>query len=185
MKIVAGLGNPGTKYQRTRHNAGFKAVKYIARKAKIKNTDYQHHAIQAEGQLWAEKIVLAQPCTYMNKSGLAVKKLLQNYEVTPDDLIILHDDLDLPQGKIRIKSGGGSAGHRGLESIIEYLGTADFHRIRIGIGRPPRGVEVSHFVLNKFSEQEKEIMERAYEQIFAALECIFKEGLQAAMNQFN
>ena len=185
MKLVVGLGNPGTEYKRSRHNAGFQALKTIAEKAGINRTSYNKIALQAEGRLCDEEIVLAQPCTYMNKSGRAVKKILYQYGEKPENLIILHDDLDLPLGRIKIKFSGGSAGHNGIKSISEHLETADFYRIRIGIGRPPEGIEVTQFVLGRFSREEYKIMRKVYENIFSALKIILQDGFQTAMNEYN
>ncbi|MFW5984987.1 MAG: aminoacyl-tRNA hydrolase [Halanaerobiaceae bacterium] len=185
MKLVVGLGNPGNKYAGTRHNVGFQALKFIAGEYGIGDTDFRNNALQASGEIAEKKVVLAQPTTYMNKSGRAVKKLLAEYNLDPADLLVIHDDLDLPVGKIRIKVGGSSAGHNGLKSIIKNLNTRDFNRIRIGIGRPREGVEIRNFVLTTFSSEEKKKIEQSYEEVAAALKVILLEGYQKAMNDFN
>lgn len=185
LKLIVGLGNHGAKYAKTRHNTGFRAVKTIADEIGIQETDYRRNALWAEGEIAGRPVVLAQPCSYMNKSGPVVRKLLNEFELSPPDLIVIHDDLDLPVGKIRIKWGGSTAGHRGLDSIVNSIRTREFGRIRLGIGRPPKEVEVSSYVLTDFSEKEEELISEACSKTVSALEVLLKEGYQMAMNDFN
>ncbi len=186
MKLVIGLGNPGKKYAGTRHNAGFQAIHKIADHFNFKKPDYRLNALIAKGSIASSNIILAQPCSYMNKSGRVVKKIVEYYNIEVDNLIIIYDDLDLPTGKIRIKTRGSSGGHKGLNSIIFHLGTREFARIRIGIGRPPDDTfKITDYVLTGFTTEEKDKMLEAYEKTTSAIEVICKEDYQEAMNQFN
>lgn len=185
MKIVVGLGNPGRKYERTRHNAGFMAVDELARIAGIDLGLEKCHALLGKGALGTEKIVLAEPQTYMNDSGRSVAALLKDAYASAGDLIVLHDELDLATGVVRVKIGGGHGGHNGLRSIIEYLGTADFIRVRIGIGRPLPGMDTADYVLSPFPAEERDAAAKATANAAEAARVIALEGVTKAMNQFN
>src|SRR4030042_15951 len=139
MKLIGGLGNPGYLYSRNRHNIGFMCVSYLAKKHNIPFDRKQGHARTGIGNIGRYKAVVARPQTYMNASGESVNALLKRLNVKPSDLIVIHDDLDLPVGKIRLRLGGSSGGHKGIDSIIARIGTRDFHRIRVGVGRPDSG----------------------------------------------
>lgn len=185
MKAVVGLGNPGEKYARTRHNIGFRAVSNLADKFSIKADQLKCHSLLGEGSVGDKKIVLAQPLTYMNNSGKAVWSLVKSYNLSKDDLIIIYDDLDLPLGKMRIKNKGSSGGHNGLKSIINYLDRTDFTRIRIGIGSPPEGVDVVDYVLGYFLDEEDDIIEQTLSDISGAVELIEEKSVEEAMNKYN
>ncbi len=185
MKIIVGLGNPGRKYEHTRHNAGFMAIDELARLLRIELLQEKHHALIGKARMGPEEAILAKPQTYMNESGRAVGALLRSAYAEASDLIVLHDELDLALGAVRIKAGGGHGGHNGLRSIIEHTGTADFVRVRIGIGRPEQGIDPADYVLSPFLAGERqavpEIMARAAE----AARAIVVEGPARAMNSFN
>jgi len=185
MKIVVGLGNPGRKYERTRHNAGFMAVDELARAAGIDLSQEKCHALLGKGSLGTEKVVLAEPQTYMNDSGRSVAALLKDSYASAAELIVLHDELDLAAGVVRVKTGGGHGGHNGLRSIIEYLGTADFVRVRIGIGRPLPGADTADYVLSPFFAEEREAAAAAVVAAAEAARVIVSQGVTKAMNQFN
>lgn len=185
MKIVVGLGNPGRKYERTRHNAGFMAVDELARAAGIDLSQEKCHALLGKGSLGTEKVVLAEPQTYMNDSGRSVAALLKDFYASAADLIVLHDELDLAAGVVRVKTGGGHGGHNGLRSIIEYLGTADFIRVRIGVGRPLPGMDTADYVLSPFFAEEREAAAAAVAAAAEAARVIVSQGVTKAMNQFN
>jgi PTH1 family peptidyl-tRNA hydrolase len=185
MKIVVGLGNPGRKYERTRHNAGFMAVDELARAAGIALSQEKCHALLGKGAMGTEKVVLAEPQTYMNDSGRSVAALLKDSYASVADLIVLHDELDLAAGVVRVKTGGGHGGHNGLRSIIEYLGTADFVRVRIGIGRPVPGMDTADYVLSPFLAEEREAAAAATANAAEAARVIVSQGVTKAMNQFN
>ncbi len=185
MKIIVGLGNPGKKYERTRHNAGFLALDELAGMLRAEIAQEKHHALIGRARIGAEEAILAKPQTYMNESGRAVAAILRSAYAEAADLIVLHDELDLALGTVRVKTGGGHGGHNGLRSIIEHIGTADFVRVRIGIGRPEPGIDPADYVLSPFLSEERqavpEIMARAAE----AAKAIVAEGPARAMNTVN
>ena len=191
MKLIVGLGNPGYLYARNRHNIGFMCVSYLAKKYKIEFDRKQGHARTGIGNIGRYKVVVARPQTYMNASGEAVKGLFQRLSVTPADLVVIHDDLDLPVGKIRLRLGGSSGGHKGIDSIISHIGTQDFYRVRVGIGRPeadkPNAKEdaVIGYVLADFSNEEQKIIDETIPNVTEAIVILLNKGITAAMNQFN
>lgn len=201
MKLIVGLGNPGKEYQGSRHNVGFDAVSLFARKNKISLSSKMSHArvgqgfilkAHPEGEVSGIPVVLAKPFTFMNRSGNAVRTLKNKFNIDIGDIIVIHDDMDLPLGKIRIRVDGSSAGHKGIESIVSELGEKDFIRIRIGIGHPVNGEtetreekEVIGYVLTPFTSVEKKIAEAVFLRVSEATHCILSEGVEAAMNQFN
>jgi len=193
MKLIVGLGNPGLTYARNRHNIGFMCVSHLARAQGIKLDKKQGHARTGTGEIAGNKAVLARPQTFMNASGEAVSRLVKKLNINLSDLIVIHDDLDLPPGKIRIRLGGSSGGHKGLDSIIARLGSRDFYRVRIGIGRPdiPEGSSankeagVIDYVLSDFTPEERGTITRVIPEVGQAIVCLITEGLEAAMNKFN
>ena len=182
--LIVGLGNPGLQYAKSRHNVGYQCVERLAAAHGLTFNRHQMKAVLAGGLIAGQKVTLAKPLTYMNLSGQAVAPLAHFYKIPPQDILVINDDLDLPLGRIRLRPGGGSAGQRGMESIIESLGTDEFPRLRIGIGRPAHNDAVDH-VLNRFSADEEISMARAYDRALAAVEVFLEEGVEAAMNQFN
>lgn len=189
MKLIVGLGNPGRGYSSNRHNIGFLCLNHFARTHGIAFDRKQALARIGMGEIAGHKIILARPQTYMNLSGQSVGRLVKRYSVKLDDLIVIHDDLDLPLGKMRIRQSGRSAGHRGIESIISELGSQDFIRLRIGIGRPTlpgaSDAEVINFVLGDFSPEEKRLIGQLLPEVSEALLSLITEGLEAAMNKYN
>lgn len=189
MKLIVGLGNPGSEYATNRHNAGFMCVNRFARSHGIRFDQKKAKSRVGMGIVDSIEVIVARPQTYMNHSGEAVKALLNKYGASVDDLIVVHDELDLPVGRIRIRRAGGSAGNHGIESIITEIGTPDFIRVRTGIGRPTEEtddrVEVIDHVLGDFSPDEKKVMDEVIPRVTEALDCLIKEGLAAAMNRFN
>ncbi len=183
--LIVGLGNPGRDYRSTRHNIGFMAIDAFASSMNIKLTKVQFKAITGSGNLDASKVILAKPQTYMNLSGQAVSSLLHYYKVPVDHLMVINDDLDLPLGTIRIRPGGGSAGQKGMGSIIEKLGTQDFPRLRLGIGRPPGQMDSADYVLQSFSQSEEELLHMVLDRATDAIRTFIHEGLDASMNKFN
>jgi PTH1 family peptidyl-tRNA hydrolase len=185
VKIVVGLGNPGSKYDGTRHNIGFLVIDSLARQHHIALDQHQCDALIGVGKSHEEPLLLAKPETFMNRSGVAVAALLQQYGVTAADLIVIYDDLDLPLGRIRIRTEGSAGGHRGVSSIIEHLGGVPFNRIRIGVGRPPEGTVAIDHVLARFGAAEMADLSTAIERAAAALGCLIHEGAAAAMGVYN
>lgn len=184
-RIVAGLGNPGARYAATRHNAGFMVVDAFAAKKGLKVEKNGFQALYAELKLGDDRVVLLKPQTYMNLSGEAVAAAVRWYKVPPADLIVIYDDLDLPCGKIRLRQSGSSGGQQGMESVIQHLGTQDFPRIRVGIGRPAPGWAVPDWVLAPFSDAEQPLAQEAVIRAVEALETALRLGFAAAMNRYN
>lgn len=184
VKLIVGLGNPGPQYARNRHNVGYQCIERIAERQGLKFGKVMFKALVASGAIAGVKTLLAKPLTFMNLSGQAVRPLCRWYRVGLPDLLVVYDDLDLPLGKIRVRQRGGAAGHKGMLSIIEALGTDEFPRLRIGIGRPLYG-EPSDYVLSDFTEEEAIVMEGAYDQAALAVETFVRKGVAVAMNQFN
>lgn len=185
MKIIAGLGNPGKKYERTRHNAGFLVIDEFAREHGISLTQQKHEALIGKGAIGTESVVLAKPQTYMNLSGKSASGLLRNSNAALSDLVVVHDELDLLLGDVRVKIGGGHGGHNGLRSLIEDLGSVDFIRVRVGIGRPPENLDPADYVLSPFGADERPLAAEAISRAAEAVRAIIIEGPTAAMNRFN
>jgi len=185
MKIVVGLGNPGKKYERTRHNAGFMAVDELSRSLDVDITQDKYEALIGRARIDLQDVFLLKPQTYMNESGRAVAAIMRDTYRSVTDLIVLHDDLDIPLGYVRIKSGGGHGGHNGLRSIIEYLGSSEFIRVRIGIGRPSTDKDAVGYVLSSFGAEEREAAAFALNKAVDAVKTIIREGPIRAMNIVN
>lgn len=187
-KLIIGLGNPGREHTRHRHNVGFMIVDRFAGRHGLVFNRRQSKAKVAEGEVDGHAIVLAKPQTYMNLSGLSVQGLVHRHRLPLSDIVVLCDDLDLPLGKIRIRPGGGSGGHKGLKSIIDSLGSQDFPRLRLGVGRPVMSAtekDVVDYVLTEFKGEERRTVNEAIDAAVEALECLLGEGLLAAMNRYN
>lgn len=189
MKLITGLGNPGQSYANNRHNIGFMCLNRFARTHGIRFDKNQGKARTGSGEIGGAQVVLARPQTYMNLSGESVSRLVKKFDVDLGDLIIIHDDLDLPLGKIRIRQDSGSGGHKGVESIVTSLESPDFLRLRVGIGRPPIAEpsesDIIHFVISGFTPEEKQTLTTVIPQVCEALFCLLTEGLTAAMNKYN
>ncbi|MDH7481810.1 MAG: aminoacyl-tRNA hydrolase [Armatimonadota bacterium] len=183
MKIIVGLGNPGRKYQGTRHNVGYMTVDLLSRRHHIPIRARALRAHIGQGIIAGQEVVLAKPLTFMNLSGQAVSALVRKYQVTPADLIVISDDVNLPLGRLRIRASGSAGGHGGLKSIINELGTEDFPRIRIGIGMPAG--DMVDYVLSKFSRSEMPIIREVISRAADAVETILEQGIEQAMNRFN
>ena len=185
MELIVGLGNPGKEYEASRHNVGFLVVNSLARTHGISLQERKYKSRWGRGQIDGHPVVLAKPRTYMNLSGEAVKLFLAPFSLTPRQLIVIHDDLDLPFGRIKIKDKGGNGGHKGIQSIMNTLGTGDFPRIKVGIGRPPDGLDPAEYVLQPFDENEKRSLNEVTALAREALALVLGAGIQAAMNQYN
>ncbi len=183
--LVVGLGNPGREYAQTRHNVGFQIVTRLAEKHGLSFTRMQNEALVATGRIDDVRVVLAKPQTWMNESGRAVGPLARFYKVEPARLLIVYDDLDIPLGTLRLRGEGGSAGHKGMRSTIERLGTQSFPRLRVGIGRPPGRMDAADYVLQPFSRDEELLMDSTRDRAVEAIERFLAEGIAAAMNRFN
>ena len=181
MWMVVGLGNPGPKYERTRHNVGFRVADELARRHGFTFKGSKLGGDVASGAIRSQRAVLLKPMEFMNLSGFAVQRAAQFHDVAAEKIVVLHDEIDLEPGVLRLKTAGGHGGHNGLRSIIEQLGTADFHRVRVGVGRPPGDGDTSGWVLGGFAEDPQPMIDRAAD----ATEAILDRGMAAAMNSFN
>lgn len=183
--LIFGLGNPGPEYARTRHNIGFMVVDALARQAGISLSRFRFRALTGEGQVAGQKVLLAMPQTFMNLSGQSAGEALRFYQGAVEDVVVIHDEADLPFGAVRIKKGGGHAGHNGLRSLIDVLGSPEFIRIRVGIGRPPGRQPMVDYVLQPFSSTEVERLWEVTGAGTAAVEAILTDGLAKAMGRIN
>lgn len=184
MRLLVGLGNPGKTYARTRHNVGMWVVERAAVRWSIPLFP-RGVGQRGSGRLGSENVELAGLLDWMNLSGPPVKGLLRELQLTPDDLIVVHDDLDLELGRLRIKQTGGAGGHNGVKSIMEALGTPRFVRLKIGIGRPSPGQDSAEYVLEPFSKDDWHVLDPCLDRAVNALECLITRGTAAAMNRFN
>lgn len=193
MKLIIGLGNPGRIYAQNRHNIGFRCITHLGKVYSIETKRRLCHSQVGGGTIDNVKVVLARPVTFVNQSGEAVGCLMHKYDLSPTDLLVIHDDLDLPLGKLRLRPGGSAGGHKGMNSIISALGSEDFPRIKVGIGRPTKedGTAINDedgivdYVLSDFTPKEDDIIKEAIAQVAKAVQSILTEGIIAAMNKFN
>ena len=182
--LIVGLGNPGPKYEGTRHNIGFAAVDALAQRYQMTVTQSKFHGVYTTGIIGGHDVALLKPLTFMNLSGKSVAPALNFFNVTPDRLIVLHDELDVELGQMKIKEGGGHGGHNGLRDIVAKIGTREFIRLRLGIGRPEHG-DVTHHVLGRFRPDETVAVDRLLDDACDAVEVVLKEGAAAAQNRFH
>ena len=183
--LLVGLGNPGREYRDSRHNVGFMAIDRIASAWDVRLSRAQSKAILGNGVRLGKKVILAKPQTYMNLSGESVSALVNFYKIPKERLLVFHDDLDLPLGSIRLRPTGGSAGQKGIGSIIQKLGSQDFPRVRIGIGRPPGRMDPADYVLQSFGKDEEAVVRIVLDQVLESVEIFLEQGLEQAMNLYN
>ena len=185
MKLIVGLGNPGNIYAKNRHNVGFQCLDILAAKHNISFEKKSMNAHWGKGTIAGQEVILAKPQTFMNLSGKSVGEMVRFYKLDPkQDVLIVCDDLDLPVGKMRFRPNGSSGGQNGLKNIIDLLGTPEVQRLRVGIGRPGRGVARDH-VLNNFSPDEQVVIDEVYKRVVEGIESWLTEGIIKAMNKFN
>ncbi len=185
MICIFGLGNPGLKYKKTRHNAGFRVIDLLAKEYGVRMKNSRFQAKIGEGRVHGKKILLVKPQTYMNDSGWAVSAILDYFRVPAGDIVVLVDDMDLPLGALRIRENGSAGGHNGLKSIISYLKSEEFTRVRIGIGKPEGGKGTIPHVLGKFSGEEGEVAEQSFRRCAQAIDCLIEEGAAMAQSRYN
>lgn len=185
MKLVVGLGNPGRRYEGSRHNVGFAVLGELARKFAGSRPKSRFHGDVVEVDLEGQKALLLGPGTYMNNSGASVQAAKSFYKLSDEDLLVVCDDLNLPLAKLRFRSGGSSGGQKGLEDIIRRLGTEEFSRLRIGIGAPPDGWDAADYVLGRFAEKEEAEIEEAVRRAADAVASWTRHGVEHCMNQYN
>lgn len=184
ISLVVGLGNPGSRFANSRHNAGFLVADRFAREHHLEFARRRFNAQYAEGQVEGKRVIVCKPQTFMNSSGDAVGKFFSFFKINPQSMIVIYDDLDLPLGKIRLRAQGSAGGHHGMESIIARIGTSDFPRLRIGIGRPNPDADIDH-VLGEFDRSERKVMDETFERAANAVTLWLADGIDIAMNRFN
>lgn len=184
IKLIVGLGNPGSKYDKTRHNAGFLFLDYLVGGGAWSN-EIKFHGVVASCVVGGNKVILLKPQTFMNKSGLSVGAIARYYKIKADEVVVAHDELDLISGALKLKKGGGHAGHNGLRDIIEKLGDKDFYRLRFGIGRPPAGKGVADFVLSNLSKQEWLDLQDTFSVLDSQLSDLVAGNVSRVMNALN
>ncbi len=185
MKLIVGLGNPGARYRFTRHNFGFFVLDQLAEDQDIMMSQTGFDALWGKGVIAGQSVLLAKPQTFMNLSGKSVRKLADFFKIVVEDVLVVHDDLDLPFGVIRLKAGGGQGGHKGLISICDSLGGPEFHRVRLGIGKPAQRSAVERYVLEPFTESELRILPRIIVTARSAILEVISSGIKTAMNSYN
>lgn len=183
--LIVGLGNPGRQFIKDRHNIGFMVLNEIAKGMGLQFGRVHRKALITDGKMNGQKVILAKPQTYMNKSGESVASLKRTFKIQPEHLLVVFDDLDLPLGTIRLRPDGGSGGHRGMRSMIESLGTPVFPRMRLGIGRPPHQMQPADYVLQAFTEAELPLLEIILRRAKECVETFIGQGIEMAMTRFN
>ena len=184
--LIVGLGNPGDKYDGTRHNAGFLAVDALADKGQFRISRVKFKALTAQGSVGGQGALVMKPTTYMNLSGEAVGEAARFYHIPPANVLVISDDVDLPLGKLRLRTGGSAGGHSGLKSISQHLGTDQFPRIKIGVGgKPHPDYDMADWVLGRLQGEDRKVLDEAAERAAEAAACLLKDGPQKAMNRFN
>ena len=186
MFLIAGLGNPGRQYEKTRHNMGFDTIDELIDRHRIPQGGIAHKAMYGKGMIAGEKVLAVKPLTYMNLSGESLRECVNYYKLDPEtQMIVIYDDIDLEPGQIRIRKKGSAGGHNGIKSIIAQLGTQNFYRIKVGVGAKPRGWDLADYVLGRFSSDERIAVDKAIKEAADAVEMILKDGIEAAMNHYN
>ncbi len=184
-KIIVGLGNPGSKYNGTRHNVGFDCIDKLAQRWNIPLSDKRQNAVLGEGEVEGVNVVLAKPRTYMNNSGEAVRSLMVRFRVELADLAIIYDEMDLPPGTIRLRPRGGTAGHKGVTSIVDALGSNRFPRVRVGIGKPENPTDKVEYALGIFNTEEQQMVEEVVDRVADSVDSLVHDGIDRAMNVYN
>ncbi|MFS0784146.1 aminoacyl-tRNA hydrolase [Bacillus sp. 1P06AnD] len=185
MKLIVGLGNPGKDYERTRHNIGFEVIDELSKRWNITLSETKHKGLYGAGYVNGQKVILLKPLTYMNLSGESIRAVMDYFKIDMDDIVILYDDLDLGVGKIRLRQKGSAGGHNGIKSTIAHLGTQEFNRIRIGIGRPQNGMSITNYVLGRFLPEEWADLAPVIDHSAKACEAFLEKPFLQVMNSYN
>lgn len=185
MYIIVGLGNPTKEYHKTRHNVGFDTIDRLAYRFGISVTEKKHKALCGKGVIEGQKVILAKPQTFMNLSGESVRAMMDFYKVTPEEIIVIYDDISLEPGQLRIRLKGSAGGHNGIKNIIAHTGTQEFPRIKVGVGEKPPRMDLAAYVLSRFSQGEQTLMDEAMDEAGKAVVMMITENYDKAMNQFN
>lgn len=182
---IIGLGNPGSRYEKTRHNVGFDTIDLLSERHGIRVLKLKHKALIGEGSINGNRVLLVKPQTFMNSSGESVREIIDWYKISLDKILLIYDDIDLALGKIRIRAKGSSGTHNGMRSVIYHIQSEDIPRIRIGIGKPPQGWDLVDYVLGRFESQERPLVDYAISSAADAVEEVLESGIENAMNKFN
>ncbi len=186
MKLIVGLGNPGKQYEHTRHNVGFMVIDKLAKELSIPLDRQKFNGLYGMGHISGEKVILLKPLTYMNLSGECIRPLMDYYDIDNDEIVVIYDDLDLPVGKIRLRTKGSAGGHNGIKSMILHLATQEFNRIRIGIDRPKNGMKITDYVLGRFTEEEQaDLIDTINRSANACEKWVASSPFTQVMNEFN
>ena len=185
MFMIAGLGNPGKEYENTRHNVGFQVIDRLAEELGIQVNEKKHFALCGKGLLAGQRVLLLKPQTYMNNSGQSIRAAADFYQIPPEQILVVSDDINLPQGQLRLRLKGSAGGHNGLKSIIAHLGSQDFPRLRVGVGGKPEGWDLADYVLGKLKGNDAETMDEAFRKAAEAVKYLVEEGGEAAQNKYN
>ena len=185
MYIIVGLGNPGKKYEHTRHNAGFEVIDILADRMGINVEESKHKGLLGRGMLEGQKVVLVKPQTFMNLSGECVREVADFYKAAEDEIIVIYDDISLDPGQLRIRAKGSAGGHNGIKNIIAQLGTQVFPRVKVGVGEKPRMMDLADYVLSHFTREEQGKMDDAFKEAADAVAMMVSQGLEPAMNKYN
>lgn len=184
MYVIAGLGNPGKKYEATKHNIGFMTLDYLGEKNQIQINKIKHKALVGKGQISGQKVLLVKPQTFMNLSGNSIREVMAFYDVPVEKLIVIYDDIDIPMGSLRIRKKGSAGTHNGMKSIIYDIQSDEFPRVRIGIGNERKG-DLANYVIGKFQKEHIKIMEEAVKNAAESIECLLEKGIDIAMGTYN
>ena len=183
--VIVGLGNPGPKYAETRHNVGFWCIDLLAKRRDIKLERKHKTSVLGEGEIEGQRVILVKPRTFVNRSGQAVEYLMTRYAIPVEKVLIIHDDINLPVGRLRLRPNGSAGGHNGIRSVIDATGSQDFPRLRIGVGKPPDGADQIGHVIGEMSPQERKATDEALERVVQAVSSLLTENIDVAMNRFN
>ncbi len=185
MRVIFGLGNPGKDYEESRHNLGFRVIDRLSQEHKIELNKHSCQAWIGEGEIGKEEVLLVKPLTLVNAAGVSLLQLKQKHKTSLEDIIVISDDVNLELGKLRLARRGGDGGHKGLRSIIEFLGTEEFPRLRIGIDRPEQKIELKEYVLGEFTFREKKVIEETISKASQAVEMVIRQGIDETMKHYN
>ena len=185
MRVIFGLGNPGKDYEESRHNLGFRVIDKLSQEHKIELNRHSCQAWIGEGEIGKKEVFLVKPLTFVNAAGSSLLQLKQKHKTSLEDIMVISDDVNLELGKLRFARRGGDGGHKGLESIIQFLGTEEFPRLRIGIDRPGQKIELKEYVLREFSSREKKVIEEAINEASQAVEMLIRQGIDETMKLYN
>ena len=185
MRVIFGLGNPGKDYEQSRHNIGFRVIDKLSQEYRIELNKHSCQAWIGEGEIGKQEVLLVKPLTFVNAAGVSLLQLKQKHKTSLEDIMVISDDVDLELGKLRLARKGGDGGHKGLRSIIEFLGTEEFPRLRIGIDRPEEKIELKEYVLAEFTFREKKVIEEAISKASQAVKMVIRQGIDETMKHHN